>query len=290
MDSQIPFHQHVAEQQAAWKAEAKALTQLATAVGPLAREAASSDIATLEATLAKVARRVNGLSSTSNHGPAFLKNVELEIEHRKTYQRENLSRELNQICAEAGIRMRVVRKDEPIEVRIPPFAVLIDRAKGRAEIHFARQRIDSCASDAEAIMKMHRRACEALQQGFNPASFFTACRMAWRAARGAGKEGAGDRVEILDFLPYLALQLQTRAFAVEPSAKNFRGYSRARFSYDLHQLRCAGGLSQDGWRLNLGVATGTTATKKNRALFIEDENGNGEFKLTVFFTRTENGR
>jgi len=290
VDPQIPFHQHVAEQQAAWKAEAKSLTQLATAVGPLTRESASADIASLEATLAKVAKKVNGLSAASERGPAFLKDVEAEIDRRKVYLRDNLSRELNQACAKAGIRMRVVRKDEPIEVRIPPFAVLIDRAKGKAEIHFARHRIDSCASDAGAIMKAHRGACEALQKGFSPAEFFTACRMAWLAARGAGKEGAGDRVEILDFLPYLALQMQSKAFAVEPSAKNFRGYSRARFAFDLHQLRSAGGLSQDGWRLNLGVATGTTATKKNRALFIEDENGNGEFKLTVFFTRTGNGR
>ena len=39
--------------------------------------------------------------------------------------------------------------------------------------------------------------------------------------------------------------------------------------------------------MNLGVATGTTATKRNRALFLEDEHGDGEFKLTVFFTRAE---
>jgi hypothetical protein len=104
---------------------------------------------------------------------------------------------------------------------------------------------------------------------------------------GAGSAGAGERVEITDFLPYLALQLQSAAFRVEPSANNYRGYSRARFAFDLMRLRDELGLSRDGWRLNLGVATGTTATKKNRALFCEDAFGDGEFKLTVFFTRAE---
>ena len=39
--------------------------------------------------------------------------------------------------------------------------------------------------------------------------------------------------------------------------------------------------------MNLGVATGTSATQKQRVLFVEDEEGEGEFKLTVFFTRAE---
>ena len=114
-----------------------------------------------------------------------------------------------------------------------------------------------------------------------------ACLRAWRAARGAGGSGAGDRVELLDFLPYFVLQRQSPAFKAEPTERNFRGYSRARFAFDVLRLRNEGGLSREGWRMNLGVATGTTATKKNRALFFENEHGDGEFKLTVFFTRAE---
>jgi len=39
--------------------------------------------------------------------------------------------------------------------------------------------------------------------------------------------------------------------------------------------------------MNLGVATGTTASDKRRVLYLEDEAGNGEYKLTVFFTKEE---
>ena len=117
--------------------------------------------------------------------------------------------------------------------------------------------------------------------------WYGACFRAWNAARGAGLAGSGDRVEILEFLPYLAIQLQSRSFRNDPSERNYKGYTRARFPFDLHQLRKAGRLTHDGRRLNLGVATGTTAAKKNRAVWVENENGNGEYKLTVFFTSVE---
>ena len=83
------------------------------------------------------------------------------------------------------------------------------------------------------------------------------------------------------------MQMQNRAFRVEPSVRNYRDYGRARFAFDMLQLRRQGGLVREGWRLNLGVATGTTASKKNRVIWFEDEHGEGEFKLTVFFTRQD---
>ena len=95
-------------------------------------------------------------------------------------------------------------------------------------------------------------------------------------------------MEILDFLPYLALQMQPPAFQVDPSVRNFKGYSRVQFAWDVLRLRREGTFVQDGWRFNLGVATGTTAQQKKRVIWFEDEHGDGEFKLTVFFTRMEN--
>jgi hypothetical protein len=41
--------------------------------------------------------------------------------------------------------------------------------------------------------------------------------------------------------------------------------------------------------MNLGVATGSTASQKKRVLYFEDEDGSGEYKLTLFFTRVEGG-
>ncbi|MCA9002049.1 MAG: hypothetical protein KDB61_09005, partial [Planctomycetes bacterium] len=69
-----------------------------------------------------------------------------------------------------------------------------------------------------------------------------------------------------------------------PITGNYKGYSRGQFAYDVHRLRLARGLQQDGKRMNLGVATGTTASNKSRVIYMEDEFGQGEYKLNIFFT------
>ena len=274
----------VADAQEAWKAEAKAFTALASSFAPLANPATYHDLSKLPGVLGKVEQRLASLP-IGERGAGLLDEVRADLDERVRRMRENLARELKAECEAQGLELRVVRREEPIEVRIPPLAVSIDREKGSAELRFARLPLASCEATAGAIVESYRRVLDGLQAGFQPERFFDACLGAWRAALGAGSGGAGERVEITDFLPYLALQLQSPAFRVEPSERNYRGYSRARFAFDLMRLRKELGLGRDGMRLNLGVATGTTATKKNRTLFCEDEYGDGEFKLTVFFTR-----
>ena len=280
------IEQRVAAQQQAWKDEAQTVSKLATIFGPLAKASAHEDIAKLPALLERVESNLRALPC-GERGMALLAEVAEALRARKQHMQQYLAKDLAAACKDRKLSMTVVRREEPVEVRIPPFSVVIDREKGKAAVRFARLTLDECAADAGAIMDAHDRAFVAMRSGFDSARFFEAALHAWQAARGAG-HGTGDRVEILDFLPFLALQLQSPAFRIEPNAQNYRGYSRARFAFDVLQLRNAGGLRHDGWRMNLGVATGTTASKKNRTIFIEDENGSGEFKLTVFFAREEN--
>lgn len=275
----------VAERQKAWKAEAKALTALATAFGPLAKARTYEDLDKLELTLAKVEAKVRR-SPAQSHGEALLEELRADVRARRKRMAEGLARELREACEARGLGLKVVRRDEPVEVRIAPFSVRIDREKGRAELGFAKLPLTECAAQAETILKEHERLAAALRKGFDPARFFEAVQRAWRAA-AAARGGGGERVEIVDLLPYLAVEFQSKAFRVEPRQANYKDYSRARFAFDLMQLREAGGLRQDGWRLNLGVASGTTGSKKDRSLFVEDAQGAGEYKLSVYFTREE---
>ncbi len=285
-DVALPTAQRVAQTQSAWKVEAQALSKLATAFGPLTRPKIYQNLTKLPAILKKVEAKIRSLP-VADRGVAVLKEIRDELDERKRHMQERLAKDLAAACKAHDLELRVLSRDEPVEVRIPPFAVQIDRTKGHAELRFARQPIATCEADAAAIMNAHGHALAAMRKGFRAEPFFDACLRAWRAACGAGCAGNGERVEILDFLPHLALQLQPSAFRVEPSERNYRGYSRARFAFDVLSLRSAGMLRREGWRMNLGVATGTTATKKNRTIFFEDEKGDGEFKLTVFFTRAE---
>lgn len=279
-----PIDRRVAQLQAEFKAEAKALNKLATKLGPLARAKAFEDLAKLPALIQKVEKSVEALPLVASRGMQALSLVREEVAARKEEMRQSLSRDLRAACQEQQLSLQVLSTEEPIEIRIAPFRVLIDRDKGRAQITYAKRPILSCEATAAAILIAREKALKTLSQGFDPARFFEACYRAWKAALGAGNAGAGDRVEILEFLPYLAIQQQSRSFHVDPSERNYKGYTRARFAFDLDRLRDAGQLTVEGRRLNLGVATGTTASKKDRAVWLEDEKGNGEYKLTIFFT------
>lgn len=275
---------------AALKAEAAALGKLASVLAPLGRAATYSDLSKAPKLVDKVAAQLAALPpAVSERGAAVVAQVRTDLETRRKQLRENLARDLSQGCRERGLDLRVVSKEEPVEVRIPPLGVSIDRERGRAEIRFAKLPLAACGADATEILVAREKALRALERDFDAAAFFDACRTAWGAARGAGLGGTGERVEILDFLPYLALQFQRPPFRMEPTEKNYVGYTRARFAYDVHRLRREGRLAQNGWRLNLGVATGTSAGNKKRVIWFEDGDGQGEFKLTVFFTRTEQG-
>ena len=174
-------------------------------------------------------------------------------------------------------------------MRIPPLGLTIDRDKGSAELRFSREPLRSCRAEASEIIKAHRAAMQALNTPFKPERFFDSSVAAWRAARAAADGSASERVEILDFLPFLALEMQPPKFRVNPTGSNYKSYSRAQFAYDVLRLRRAGGLGHRGMRMNFGVATGTTATQKRRVIYMEDENGAGEYKLTVYFTRQDGG-
>lgn len=201
--------------------------------------------------------------------------------------RRELGRALKSECEARGLGFRVVSKEEPVEVRIPPFAVVLDFKTARAELRFARETVDSCPAAADPILAAHSRALKALESGFDPRAFFKRCLVAYRQALAAEGRAEGERVELLAFLPLLALQAQPKRFLARPTKDGFKPYSRAHFAYHVWKLREANALAQDGRRLNLGVATGTSASDKDRVVYLEDPDGTGEYKLTVFFNRQE---
>lgn len=268
-----------------WIAEAKGLQRDARALAPLAKAKSYADLSKLPAIIGKIDAKLQKSEGAVRRGVTFLEQFQDELRRRAEERRATLAASLKQACERVGREMLVVRREEPVEVRIPPFAVEIDRAKGRATLRFARLPLETTSADAEPIVAMVRAREAAWSENFEPEAFFEACRRAWTSARACGLGGSTERVEILDLLPFLALQLQPRKFLLEPTAKNFVEYSRAHFAFDLMQLRRASRLSHGDWRLNLGVATGTSASDKKRALFVEDEHGNGEYKLTLYFTR-----
>lgn len=214
---------------------------------------------------------------------ALARELEGHVQRVVQEQRRRFARDLRALCEAQGLGFRVVRAEEPIELRVPPFSIEVDHGKGRARLSFARQPLAECPARAEAVLDAYRTTLAGLETPLDPVAFFETCWTAYRSALAAQGKRLTERVELLDFLPHLALELQGKRFRVDPRKEHFQDYPRARFAYDVLRLRRAAALEQGGRRIQFGVATGTSATQKDRVLYLEDEEGRGEYKLTVFF-------
>ncbi|MDF1838960.1 MAG: hypothetical protein P1V35_13900 [Planctomycetota bacterium] len=205
----------------------------------------------------------------------------------KKRHRSSTGRKLKEACATAGLKLKVISREDPVELRIPPLAVRLNFDHGQAEFLFAKEPLGSCPVTPEDIIQNHTRIVRSLDSAFEPAEFFERCYEAYRMGLVVQGGKRGDRLELNDFLGHLAARLQPKKFLVNPVSGNYRGYSRGQFAYDVHRLRQARGLQQNGRRLNFGVATGTAASKKTRVIYMEDEYGQGEYKLNIFFTEAQ---
>ncbi len=184
-------------------------------------------------------------------------------------------------CEAEGIALAVVTR-QPLELRLPPVGVTVDLAKDRADLTFGRNRLARVSAQADAIIQARHEALTELEAGpWDPEAYLFSLYKAWRRTTPKG-----DWIELVDVLPELVLELQSDAWRREPSARNFRPYSRARYCYDLHRLRRDRALLlKQTWRLNLGAATGGSTKDKKRVLWLEDAQGRGQYHLTLRFTR-----
>ncbi len=202
----------------------------------------------------------------------------------KQRMRKDLGRQLKEASTAMGLKLKVISREDPVELRIPPLAVRLDLDSGKAQLLFAKQILHTTPTTSADILKGHAATLQRLERSFEPAEFFTACYEAYKMGLAVNGGKRGDRLELMEFLGHLAMRLQGKAFFVDPVPSNYRGYSRGQFAYDVNRLRLARGLNQNGKRMNFGVATGTTATKKDRVIYMEDEYGQGEYKLNIYFT------
>ena len=254
------------------------------ALKPLGRPEAFEDLSKLRGRVQKLEAMLDPERTRGFGLEGLLRSLASFQQTAGQRRRKELGRELKAACEGAGLPLRVISREDPIELRIPPLAVVLDFDKGVADIRFARQSLGQCGATVADILDAHRKAMAALETAFEPQRFFEDCLTAYHMSLVALGRKRGERVELNDFIASLALRMQSKKFHEEPSAHNYRGYTRAQLAYDVLRLRKAGALTQAGKRINFGVATGTTASKKSRVLYMEDGDGKGEYKLTVYFT------
>jgi hypothetical protein len=155
--------------------------------------------------------------------------------------------------------------DRPEEWRLGPLTVVVDRRRGSATVRYARVPVARARCQGATVMTAWRRALAALAtRSLPPDTFLPALAAAYRALLAAAGRPAGERVPLVELRESVA-----RAVG--------RGYRRAQFAWDLARLRRERRLVHDGWRVDVGVATGMQAGWRSRVVWLEDAQGSGQY-------------
>jgi hypothetical protein len=206
------------------------------------------------------------------------------LEQERADRRGRLAKELKAAAAEQGVALTVVTR-EPLVLHLAPLSLAVDLEQGRVSLQFGRQELLQCPTDAQEIVAARETALRQLERkGWTPEGFHRELREAWKMV--AARAGHGDDwVELAVVLPQLAFNIQSPRWQRDPKSRYFTDYGKARMLFELCRLRDEGALSQEGWRLVLGPATGGSTRDKNRVFWVDDGSGYGAYHLTLRFVR-----
>ena len=218
----------------------------------------------------------------------FLSQTVEDQRKRAGKRKVEFGRNLKEIADREGISCQLITTD-PMEFSLRPFTVAVNLEKNLAAIRYARIAIEDVPAKAEKIMAALQKNLKLLDAGWSGEDFFDALYHAYQIILFEQRKHSGERVTLVDLLPFAALSFQSAKFRTDPVSNHYRTYGRVRMAYDLAGLRRNGLLERNNIRLNLGTATGTATKNKKNVLYIEEGGGKGQYYLSIWFSPTSSG-
>ena len=215
----------------------------------------------------------------------FLSQTVEDQRKRAGKRKVEFGRDLKEIADREGVSCQLITTD-PMEFSLPPFTVAVNLEKNLAALRYARIAIEDVPAKAEKIMAALQKNLKLLDAGWSGEDFFDALYHAYQIVLFEQRKHPGERVTLVDLLPFVALSFQSAKFRSDPISDHYRAYGRARMAYDLAGLRRNGLLERNGVRLNLGTATGSATKNKKNVLYIEEGGGKGQYYLSIWFSPT----
>jgi len=208
-----------------------------------------------------------------------------KLDELRFQMRRSLIHELESSCKEKGRAFKRLG-DSPPELLLAPLTLTIDLSRLEAVVFFGRHELVRTPADAGKILDAVEAQEKALTKGqHTPERFIEELFFAYRAVLGRLGKTMGERIDIAEILPYVALLRQGPGFCSDPLRETFKSFGRAHFLFGLSRLRSLRILEYQEYRLDLGTATGDSAKKKKRVFFIPDGLGGGQLYLSIRFLR-----
>jgi hypothetical protein len=183
--------------------------------------------------------------------------------HADPVRSPSFSKELRLAAAASQVEPRLVA-ERPEEWRLGTLTVVLARDSNAAQLRYARLAVARARGDADAIVAAWRRALTTLTtRSLAPDRFLPLLFDTYQALLKQASRPAGERIELT--------AVRDHVLGVR------RGYTRAQFAWDLARLVRERRLVHTGWRIDLGVATGTATSRASRVVWVEDESGAGQY-------------
>ncbi len=199
------------------------------------------------------------------------------------------------LSQEFGQKLRTALAEQGIQIggRAPKFEI----GRFELEANFARRMltvryghdmvIPRVAVTVEAVIKAYQSAAKQVTQRTQDgkawmAQFYDAYRIAQRK-----RDLEQARVNLVDCYMEFVLLRQGRAFASEPSKRNFNDYSRAQFIYDFYEFTSRQRLAHNNLYVRAHTATKSQADSPTKSMWIVegDTPYNGRYIADVEFVK-----
>lgn len=171
--------------------------------------------------------------------------------------------------------------DSPLVLYLHPLTLEVNFEQCRTTLSYAREPMAQPPLDAAEIWKTRDDLLEQFRAArIDSKSFWRALKTAYDIVLLKGGKSAGERVDIVDALVPMAW--------IWPNAQALRKatpFPRYLLAYQIQKLRQDGLIVHNGWRLDLGTATGGSTKNKANVLFIPMGPTEGQYYLTMCFRR-----
>lgn len=209
----------------------------------------------------------------------LIRRLEERLHSLRAHARQDLLSGLS-ACVAKPEQMRMV-SDNPLVVYVHPLTLEVQFEQCKATWAYAREPMAQTSLDPQEIWKMHESLVDQFRaQRIDSRSFWKVLKMAYDMVVIKNGLSVGDRIDIVELLTPMAW-IWPNASALKKQVQ----LPRYLLAYQIQKLRQEGLISHQGYRLDLGTATGGSTRNKANVLFIPMGPTEGQYYLSLCFRR-----
>lgn len=159
------------------------------------------------------------------------------------------------------------------------YSIRLEFALGRVRIGWGPEHIGTSKLLPQEIVQFIERFERGLRERpFDPSDFASRLFEAYKRRLAIEGKEMGEKVSLVDLLNELVFLKQDKAFYQDPTKKNFKGYGRCMFGYDLYRLKKSNKMGP----IRLYTATFDATRFKDKVIFVPEGKGGTRYGYISF--------